>query len=364
MIALCVILVCLVAILVYFLAKSPGKVPQFLDENGNVRENSVSEKIWVNINDAQQGMFIRGEDVSKPILLFVHGGPGMPQYFMFDRYKTELEKHFIVCYWEQRGAGLSYRSPMSGEDITVEQLVSDTASVAKYLCERFGQDKIYLMAHSWGSFIGIQSAAANPELYHAYIGIGQISSQAKSEIIAYDYMLERYIENGNTRRINELKKYDIHNSVTALHDFSTSALRDTAMHELGVGSMRDMNSVISGIFFPVMNCSAYTLKEKINIWMAKFFLNSHTNLHQDLMDADLFMAITEVAVPVYIIAGRFDYTVNYALQREYFDKINAPLKGFYTFENSAHSPIYEEPQRFTEIVVDDVLNGKVTHADR
>lgn len=364
LIALGCILVFLIAALIYFFGISPGKVAQFLDEKGNVRENSISEKIWVNINDAEQGMFIKGEDVSNPVLLFLHGGPGMPQYFMFDKYETELEKHFIVCYWEQRGAGISYRSDMSGEDITVQQLVSDTAGVANYLRERFGQDKIYLMGHSWGSFIGIQSAAANPELYHAYIGISQISNRAKSEMIAYDYMVERYIENGNTKRINELKKYDIHNDAAALYGFANSALRDTTMHELGIGSMRDMNSVISGIFFPVMKCGAYTPKEKINIWVAKSFLNNHTSLNQEMFDTDLSMTLTEVEVRVYFTAGSFDYTVNYEMQKEYFDRIEAPLKGFYTFENSAHSPPYEEPSRFIEVMIHDIKNGEIALADK
>jgi len=359
-VALCVILVCLIAILVYFFAKSPGKLTPFLDEEGSVFEGSISEKIHVSINGAEQGMFIRGKDITNPVLLFLHGGPGMPQYFMFDKCNTELEDYFVVCYWEQRGAGLSYHSDMSGDDITVGQLVADTAAVANYLRERFGQEKIYLMAHSWGSFIGIQSAAVNPELYHAYIGISQIKNQAESEVLAVDYMIARYSENGNTKRVKELERFNIHDGNDAIYDFFTSPLRDTVMHELGIGSMRDMNSVISGIFFPIMKCGAYTLREKINIWVAKSFLNNSTKLHQEMLNTDLSNTYSDFEIPIYITAGIYDYTVNYDMQKEYFTVISAPVKGFYTFNNSAHSPLYEEPERFVEIVINDILNGVAT----
>jgi pimeloyl-ACP methyl ester carboxylesterase len=188
-------------------------------------------------------------------------------------------------------------------------------------------------------------------------------NQAESEVLAVDYMLERYAEKGNARRVKQLEKFNVHSGDTAVFDFSASAIRDTVMHELGVGSMRDMNSVISGIFFPIMKCGAYTLREKINIWVAKSFLNNSTNLHREMLTTDLSKTHTEFDIPVYIFAGIYDYTVNYDLQKEYFSIINAPVKGFYTFENSAHSPPFEEPGRFIGILLNDVLNGNSTLAD-
>ncbi len=338
------------AVVVYFAVRSPGTVEPITDEKGKPVPNSISEKTWVSINGTEQGMFIRGRDARKPVLLFLHGGPGMPEYFMFDKYETGLEDHFVVCYWEQRGAGLSYHPGEAAQDITVEQLVRDTASVAQYLRERFGRQKVYLMGHSWGSFIGIQSAASNPELYEAYIGVSQISDQARSEMLAYDYLLDQYSRIGNSGRVAELQQFDVHSSEAALDSFSTSALRDTAMHELGVGSTRTMNSVITGIFLPVMECAAYTLGEKVNIWRAKSFLNSQTDLHRQMMETDLSETARHFTIPVYFMAGLHDYTVNYDLQRQYFDAVDAPRRGFYSFENSAHSPLFEEPQRFLDAI--------------
>ena len=187
------------------LAYSPGKPEPFLDENGKPLVGSISEKVFVNINGVEQGMFIKSKNINSPVLLFVHGGPGMPEYWLTQRYPTGLENHFTVVWWEQRGAGLSYSTDIPPETMTADQFISDTLEVTNYLRERFGKEKIYLMGHSWGSYIGIQAAAREPELYYAYIGMGQISYQIQSEQLAYEYALEQYKKSGNMNMVQRLE---------------------------------------------------------------------------------------------------------------------------------------------------------------
>jgi len=80
------------------LVMSPGKPKPFLDKNGKVIAGSISEKIYVNVNMVKQGMFIESENKNNPVLLFLHGGPGMPEYFLAEKYMTGLEDNFTVCY--------------------------------------------------------------------------------------------------------------------------------------------------------------------------------------------------------------------------------------------------------------------------
>lgn len=160
---------------------SPGKPEPFLDENGNLLAGSISEKIRVNINGMEQGMFIKSKNINNPVLLFVHGGPGMPEYWLTQNYPTGLEDHFTVVWWEQRGAGLSYNPDIPAETMTAEQFISDTLEVTNYLRQRFGKEKIYLMAHSWGSYIGIQAAARARVVLRLYWrGTGFISDQIRA----------------------------------------------------------------------------------------------------------------------------------------------------------------------------------------
>ena len=111
------------------------------------------QKIRIPINGVTQAMLLQSEHPERPVLLFLHGGPGMPEYWLTQHYPTGLEQSFTVAWWEQRGSGLSYDSAIAPETMTVEQFVADTLAVSEWLCERFGARKIYLLAHSWGSFI-------------------------------------------------------------------------------------------------------------------------------------------------------------------------------------------------------------------
>ncbi len=340
--------------------RGPGRPKPFVDVDGSALAGSISEKIRVPVNGVEQGMFIKGRDEKNPILLFLHGGPGMPGYFLNDDYPTGLEHDFTVCWWEQRGAGLSYRADIPPESMTVEQFVADTIEVTKYLRRRFGRDRITLMGHSWGSFIGIQAAARAPELYHAYVGVAQVSHQIRSEELSYEYLLRRYREMGNAGMVGKLEAAPV--TPNAPLPARYEAIRDRAMHTLGVGTTHDMKSVVWGIFVPSWRCRDYTLRERLRIWRGRAFSRGF-GLQDQLLATDLTRTVTELELPGYFMHGIHDYTVSYPMAKEYLKQLKAPVKGFYTFELSAHSPVYEEPGRARKILRDDVLTGANALAD-
>jgi pimeloyl-ACP methyl ester carboxylesterase len=353
------ILACILILVGILLIMSPGKLKPIVDINGNPISGSISEKIHVNINGVDEGMIIQSKDPAHPVLLFMHGGPGVPEYFLSEQYPTGLENDFTVVWWDQRGAGLSYNANIPPETMTVEQIISDTIAVTNYLRNRFHKEKIYLMSHSGGSFFGIQAAARAPELYYAYIGMGQMTYQLKSESLAYDYMLQQYKANGNLKMVRKLEAAPP--TLTMPLPFAYDVLRDDAMHGIGVGTTRDMKTIEGGVFFPSWFSRQYTLGEKINLWRGKVF--SAKYLRNSVFSTDLTQLVTELALPVYFFHGKYDYTCNYTLAKDYFEKIKAPVKGFYTFEQSAHSPIFEEPEKVRKIFQEDVLAGTNTLAD-
>lgn len=144
--------------------------------------------------------------------------------------------------------------------------------------------------------------------------------------------------------------------------YFTSSLRDTAMHDLGVGTMHDMDSVITGIFFPSLRCTVYTPMERINIWRGKVFAQT-TSVVTDCANFNAFDDVPAIDIPVYFLAGIYDYTCCYSLQKEYYEQIQAPIKGFYTFDNSAHSPLFEESEKALAILLTDVLKGTIDLSD-
>ncbi|MGZ8744144.1 MAG: alpha/beta fold hydrolase, partial [Nocardioides sp.] len=250
----------------------PGTTEPFLDTEGHRLPGGISEKLSVPINGVQQGMVIRGRDASNPVLLWVHGGPGMPDYPLTQQYPPDLEDLFTIVWWDQRGAGLSYDPDIPPGTMTIEQFVDDTLAVTDYLRQRFDQDKIYLLGHSWGSFIAIQAAAGSPERYKAYLGMAQMVHQLESERIAYDYMLGAYTERGDTDMVRKLEAAPV--TMAGGTPEAYLKVRDTAMHRLGIGTTHDMRSVITGIFLASWRFRGYTAKEKVDLWRGRAFSRS------------------------------------------------------------------------------------------
>ena len=340
-----------------FLYWSPGRIEQFTDEKGNVIEGSIAEVVRLKIGDVEQGMIIRGKSDKNPVLLFLHGGPGAPAYMEFEESGLMLEDHFTVCWWEQRGSGMSFNSSIPPDTMTIQQLILDTVEVTKYLQTRFGQEKIYLMGHSWGSFLGIQTASEYPELYEAYIGIGQIVNKIESEKLAIEYMLNQAKTKGDIKLENELSQFSLDDPNTVIRMDYTLA-RTNAMNKFGIGYSRDPDKVKSVFMerLSLLTCRAYTIPDKIKNSRGIFFTNK--NLYPEIIKYNISETVQKLDVPIYIIHGAYDFQVSYKLSREYFDTLEAPYKQFYTFDNSAHRPYIDEPEKFMEILTEEVIAGK------
>lgn len=356
--AVVILFLIMLTVFVIVLLNSKGTIDPVTNDN-----KGLSEKVFVTIGGVKQGMIIRSKNIDKPVLLYLHGGPAFPNYFLIDKYNSGLEEFFTVCYWEQRGGGLSYTPEVTLESMNFEQLTSDAIDVTNYLRKRFDKQKIYLMAHSGGTPIGLMAASQAPQLFEAYIGMAQITNQTESEKLAYTYMIEQFALLNNRKALKKLKAYPLLESDSMVVPFYKSMERDTYMHKLGIGTMRNMQSVFSGVFIPVWMCNAYTFSEKINIWKSKFTFVKNTRLIDELFQSDFSTAITKLEVPVYFFSGAHDLTVNNNLSKAYLEKLQAPVKGYYTFENSAHSPIFEEPEKFQLIIEQDVLKDTITLAD-
>lgn len=359
-----VVLGVFVSLFVYLAIVSPGKPEVFRNENGGILEGGISEKIFVQIGGVSQGMFIRTKNVENPVLLFLHGGPCFPNYFLFEKYEPGLEDYFTVCYWEQRGGGLSFTPEVTMESMTLKQLSADAIEVTNYLRKRFGKEKIYIMAWSGGTTIALPAVSEHPKLFHAYIAIAQIVRQSESERIAYDFMLEQLAEMKDHKTIKELEKYRDLESESDLISFFNSPIRDNLMHKLGIGTMRQMKSVITGVFIPSLQCRAYTLKEKLIMWKSKLLFLPRSDLKLQVLTKDFSEYCTEIEIPIYFVSGKYDLTVNIDVSKGFYDQISFPLKGFYTFDNSAHAPLFEEQGRFREVLERDVLHANFNLADK
>jgi pimeloyl-ACP methyl ester carboxylesterase len=203
------------------------------------------------------------------------------------------------------------------------------------------------MGHSWGTYLGVKTIEKYPENYMAYIGIGQVSNQTESEKLAYDYMLQHATEINDKSALKDLQKFD--KNATDFPSFKyLGTVRSLLMNEYGIG-FTHVNSLTMANWVKILaSFKGYTLREKINYIRGALF--SLTHIWDYVLADNLFESSTAFQIPVYITHGKYDYQVSYSLSLKYFDKIDAPDKQFFTFENSAHSPIMEESEKFVGIV--------------
>ncbi len=295
----------------------------------------------VTLNGYPQWILLRGRDTSKPVLLFLHGGPGSADMWHAHHAMRLLEEHFVCVSWDQRGAGKSFVPGPDPRTMTIAQFVDDTIALIEVLRVRFGQAKVLLVGHSWGSVLALKVAAARPDLLHAVVGMGQVVDTKRGEAISYRYALESARAAGNQRAVRALEK--IGPPPYAGNDLFVQRRWLSEYHgDLHTMSMLDFLSI--GLAAP-----EYTLGDVV-----RFFRGARRSialLWAELTTVNLLREIRTLAIPVFFFAGRYDRTTPSELVLELHEAIEAPAKEMVWFEQSAHMPNLEEPETFQRALI-------------
>ncbi len=344
-----IILLLTLVTLFYIWIKSPGTPEEILDQHGNKLSNSISEITTIPVNGLDQHLIIRGQNVNKPILLVLHGGPGSPEFPFFKDKALNLEEVFVVVHWEQRGAGKSYTDSIPKESMTVQQFVEDGAVVSEYLRKRFQQEKVYLMGHSWGSFLGVLLAHQHPDLFHSYTGIGQVSHQYLGERLSYEWVKTQATKANNSADLALLANLTFPDSLADNKIWTDFLIPERDLVNKYGGGMKRKDADMMAVYKTyIFDTPEYTIADKLNIIKGATF--SIENLWDDVLQTNLSVAVDSLAIPVHIMQGVHDYQTPYAPAKAFFDQLKAPQKRFYRFDNSAHSPFVDEPVKFNSII--------------
>lgn len=333
--------VCIICAGFVWMTQLTASTPSICDENGQKVDGSIAELQQVTLNGRKEWISIRGWDKSKPILLFLAGGPGGSQMAAVRYDLAELEKYFIVVNWDQAGSGKSYGAAKGS--ITPQMYIDDGYELTKYLCETFGQEKIYLVGESWGSALGIFLIDRAPELYHAFIGTGQMISFLDTELMDYEFAMELAREKGDTKTLETL----ISNGTPPYYGKDVTWKSAAYLQYLSMYMTKNPDIQNSGYnTFRDLFASEYGILDKINYLQG--IVNTFNNVYPQLYDMDLREDYTELKVPVYFFLGRHDVNAPTSLVEEYFAALDAPEKEIVWFEHSGHSPWINECGRFVE----------------
>lgn len=334
--------------------KSPGESESILDKNGRVLAKSISLMVALPIGGVKQSIIIRGEDRHKPVMLVLHGGPGAPEFPFMKNIGLNLEKHFTVGYWEQRGAGKSFDSNIEPESMTVDQMISDAVEVSKYLQKRFAKRKIYVLGHSWGTFLGSLLVFRHPELYHGYVGVGQMVDQYQGEKLSFEWIKKVVAESNNKTDKTTIKKLNFPDSLADIHVWIDYLKSERALvNRYGGGFKRENYREFDNYKTIIFKTPEYTIRDKLNLTKGLKF--SLKYLWDDIIGTDLLEQIDSIAIPVYIFQGTHDYVTPYQNARAFFDQLKAPKKKFFEFQYSAHTPFLDETEKFNKLIEEEIL---------
>jgi len=322
-----------------------GRTPAFRDPHGEPVPGSIAEIKWVRLGGLDQWVLIRGENITNPVLILLHGGPGMSETSLFRSFNAVLEKSFTVVYWDQRGAGKSFDPDTPLSSMTVEQFISDLDQLVDYVSARVGKRKVTLLGHSWGSQLGCLYAARFPDKVAVYVGCAQIGDSQRSESLSYAIALDAARRTGNRKAERQLLAIG-----PPPHDGKSlwiervwlnrleGALKPKVLWKMGRALLRDKEGSIFDAF-ETFRALRWTLDR---MW-------------REVSNLSLPELVPALRMPTFFMLGRKDHWVPAEASMAYIDTLIAPTKQVIWFDESSHEIFADEADKFNTTMLEVVL---------
>jgi len=321
------------------------------DLDSIVAPHGVQESYAVPVGGLKQWVFVRGQDRANPIILFVHGGPASPMAPATWMFQRPIEEYFTVVQYDQRAAGKTYATnDTTGLDrtIRVEQYVDDAIALAEYVRQKYGKPKVILMGHSWGTIVGMRAALKRPDLFYAYVGIGQVINSQDNERLSVDYALAQATRQHNETALRELRSIAPYPGSQPITRERIIIARKWPQYYGGLAAYRSTFGYYfnAPLLFPAYSAPDVAAIDKGSLFTLGRVLPEF--LHVD------FKPVTTFPIPVFMFMGRHDYTTPSAPTAAWLAQVQAPLKKGIWFENSAHLIPLEEPGKMLVTLLSEV----------
>lgn len=330
----------------------PASSPALRDSSGEPIREAVSELVSVELGGHRQWIQVRGASADLPVLLYLSGGPGQSD-LAFSRVLFEpLTSDFLVVGWDQRGTGKSYPA-LDADGLTLERAVDDTIELAGLLARRYRQEKVYLLGESWGSILGVLAVQKAPELFHAYLGSGQMVAPRATDEAIYEALVSTAMAAGDGELTAALASMgpppyqggtlDYARIYSLYSVLESDYTPPEAYRRRGSGAGLGPWGVFGSEYGPI---------EKLNV--VRGLLDMHSVMYPQLQDLDLRRSATRLEVPVYVLNGEPELMARTQPATEWFEQLRAPSKRWYSLPDSGHSVAFEQADELRRILVDDV----------
>ncbi len=311
-------------------------------------EYALDVKESLDIGGVKQHIRIRTTDEKLPVVLFLHGGPGICDRHWVLKNQSDLASAATIVCWDQRGAGLSYDKSLKKEDMCVARMVEDAAELAEYLCKRFNREKVIVVGHSWGTLLGTLLAQKYPGRVAAYIGMGQFVDGPENERLSYQFVWDEATKRGDKKALKALTKIG-RPQKGHYKNMDDLMVQRNLMTKYGGEDYGESDGIVKAILMPILRSPEYTLRDLMKYYKGAYF--SLETMWEEIVDFDFNKDVTTLEVPVYLTEGRHDQNTPTEVAEKWFDALSAPHKEWIWFEESAHSPIKNEPQAWGRAVM-------------
>ncbi|MCW3465869.1 alpha/beta fold hydrolase [Chitinophaga nivalis] len=305
-----------------------------------VNPKGIQENYKVKIGGIDQSVYVRGQDSDNPVLLFVHGGPASPLSPVMWMFQRPIEEYYTVVTWDQRGAGstfLNVNPDSISHTIKIDNYVSDALELATYIKQRYQAKKIILMGHSWGTIVAMKAALKRPDLFYAYIGIGQVINVRENEAVSYDFAVAQAKKFGNEKALKELQAIAPYPGNQPVTRERIVTARDWAQYYGGLTAFRHESTYFYNAPYLSPEYSREEVKaiDESNVFTLGRILD-------EFLEVD-FKSVRTFPIPVFMFMGRHDYTTPSEPTAAWLEPLKAPVKKGIWFEKSSHMIPFEEP---------------------
>jgi pimeloyl-ACP methyl ester carboxylesterase len=305
-----------------------------------VTPDGIQESYKTKIGGIDQWINVRGQDKANPIILFVHGGPASPLIPTLWQFQRPLEEYFTVVNYDQRGAGKTYvedHSDTVAASLHIPRYIDDAIQIAEHVRKRYGKSKVILMAHSWGTVLGLGAALKRPDLFYAYVGIGQVINTRDNERISFEYGLQQAKARGNTAAVKEMESIAPYPGDQPITRERIIIARKWAQFYGGLTAFREESTYFfnAPLLSPEYSAADVCAVDQGNVFTLGRVLPEFLNVD--------YKGARAVSIPVFMFMGRHDYTTPAQPTADWLARVSAPTKQGVWFERSSHMIPWEEP---------------------
>jgi pimeloyl-ACP methyl ester carboxylesterase len=311
-----------------------------------ITARGIDEAKYVKIGGIEQWITIRGQDRNSPVLLFLHGGPGdATNPWGYALFRSWL-KHFTVVQWDQRGAGrtLGRNGQSVVPTITIDRMSQDGIELAELLRKYLKKPKLILVAHSFGSILGLKMVRSRPDLFYAFVGTGQIGDSSKNYAVAYRDLMKKAVALGDQVAIDELRR-------VGPPPYSDG--RGYSVQRKWSNQFEHADIFISSMLGLALVAPGYSPRD-VNEWFegqglsAERLIPETSKLRMESLGGSF-------SLPIFVIQGAEDFTTPTSLARALVESIRAPSKAFVQIEGGGHFAVFMKADAFLQVLVSRVL---------